>query len=283
MAEIKEEKTGVFYLEIGKSSNGKSVAKRIYHQGGIKIQRPVYLDMGNTPCFYMLNPHGAFLDGDVYEIDIKLQKDSRLTLTTQGANIIYKTPDKEAYQEAHFYLEEGSYFEYLPGATIGYKNARFHQQNIIHLKKGATFLYLDLITPGWSEEGEDFTYTYLRSKTKVYLNDELVVYDHVKLEPEAQQFDVLGYLEGYTHLGSFMVINENINQELIDEVYEMLLAFVKEEEYDLKFGISQLATPGFSIRVLGNMTQYIERLAIECRNFLNKKWYGSALGSLRKY
>lgn len=285
MTEIKNnsEKTGIFHLEIGRDRNGKSVAKRIFHQGGIKIQRPVYLDGGDTPCFYMLNPHAAFLGGDVYEIDIKVHEDARLTLTTQGANLVYKAPNKEAYQETKFYLEKNSYFEYLPGATIGYQNAKFHQRNIVHLKEGATFLYLDIITSGWSPEGEDFTYTYLRSKTEVYLENELVVYDHIKLAPDEQKFNVLGYLEEYTHFGTFMVINEQVDQDLIDRVYGVLEETVKNEDYDMEFGISRLSVPGFTIRMLGNMTQHLENIAFKCRNFLNKEWYGTTLGSLRKY
>lgn len=277
------EKTGVFNLEIGNDRAGKSIAKKIYHHGGIKIQRPIYLDGGDTPCFYMLNPHGAFLDGDFYDINIKLQEEAKLTLTTQGANIIYKTPDNEAYQEANFYLGENSYFEYLPGATIGYKNAKFHQNINVHLEKGATFLYLDTITPGWSPEGKDFTYTYIRSKSQIYLEDELVVYDHIKMAPKEQEFNVLGYLEAYTHLGTFMVVSDKVDQHLIDRVHDVLADMIKEEGYDVKFGISHLSVPGFTVRILANMTQHIEWLALKCRNFINLEWYGTTKGTLRKY
>lgn len=271
--------TGVLNLEIGLDRNGKSISKNIYHQGGIKVQRPIYLDGGKTPCFYLLNPHGAFLDSDIYEMTIKLQEDSRLTLTTQGASIIYKTPKKQAYQEAEFHLAKNSYLEYLPGAIIGYKNASFYQKNVFHLEKGATLLYLEVITSGWSPEGDPFTFTCLRLQSEIYIDEELVVYDHIKLAPGEQDFNVLGYMEGYSHVGTFMVINDNVDDDLIDRVYELLL----EDDYDVKIGISRLSVPGFTIRILGNMTQHIEWLAMKCRNFLNEEWYGTSLGSLRKY
>lgn len=271
--------TGILNLEIGLDQNGKSISKNIYHQGGIKVQRPIYLDGGKTPCFYLLNPHGAFLDSDIYVMNIKLQEESRLTLTTQGATIIYKTPKKQAYQEATFHLAKDSYLEYLPGAIIGYKNASFFQKNEFHLEKGATLLYLEVITSGWSPEGEPFTFTSLRLQSEIYIDEELVVYDHIKLAPGEQDFNVLGYMEGYSHLGTLMVISEEVEDDLINRVYELLL----EEEYDVQIGISRLSVPGFTIRILGNMTQHIEWLAMKCRNFLNEEWYGTSLGSLRKY
>lgn len=276
---VTPELTGVLNLEIDRDRNGKSIVKKIFHQGGIKVQRAIYLDGGNTPCFYILNPHGAFLDSDVYEMDIRLQEKSRLTLTTQGASIIYKTPDKEAYQEAKMYLAKGSYLEYLPGAIIGYKNASFFQKNIFHLEEGATLLYLEVITPGWSPEGDPFTFTSLRLQSEIYKDDELVVYDHIKLAPEEQNLNVLGFMEGYSHVGTFMVVSDEVDDDLIDQVYELLL----EEDYDVRIGISKLSVPGFTIRILGNMTQHIEWLAMKCRNFLNEEWYGTSLGTLRKY
>lgn len=276
---VTPEITGTLNLEIGLDRNGKSIAKKIFHQGGIKLQRPIYLDGGKTPCFYLLNPHGAFLDNDIYEMSIKLQEDSRLTLTTQGASIIYKTPENKAYQEAAFHLEKNSYLEYLPGAIIGYKDANFFQKNIFHLDEGATLLYLEVITSGWSPEGDPFTYTSLRLQSEIYIDEELVVYDHIKLAPSEQDFNVLGFMEGYSHVGTLMVISDEVEDDLIDRVYELLL----EEEYDVKIGISRLSVPGFAIRILGNMTQHIEWLAMKCRNYLNEEWYGTSLGSLRKY
>lgn len=273
------EVTGILNLEIGLDRNGKSIANKIFHKGGIKLQRPIYLDGGKTPCFYLLNPHGAFLDNDIYEMNIKLLEGSRLTLTTQGASIIYKTPINKAYQEAEIHLGKDSYLEYLPGAIIGYKNAKFFQKNVFHLEEGATLLYLEVITSGWSPEGDPFTFTSLRLQSEIYKDDELVVYDHIKLAPGEQDFNVLGYMEGYSHVGTLMVVNDNVDDELIDRVYELLL----EEDYDVKIGISRLSVPGFTIRMLGNMTQHIEWLAMKCRNFLNEEWYSTSLGSLRKY
>lgn len=270
--------TGVLDLDI-ENRLGKSIAKRIYHKGGIKLQRPIYLDGGNTPCFYLLNPHGAFFDGDLYHMKIRVRENARLTLTTQGASKVHRVEEKEAYQETEIYLDKNSYFEYLPDSFIAFKDSKYHQNTKIYLQKGANLLYLEILTPGWSPDQKPFTYNQLRFKSEIYLEEELVVYDHIKFEPGNQKMEVMGFMENYSHLGTFMVIGEQVTEELIKEIHQL----ISKSKHDISFGISELIIPGFTVRIKANMTQHIEWIAMECRNYINKKWYGTALGSLRKY
>ena len=76
------------------------------------------------------------------------------------------------------------------------------------MEKGATFLYCDIITPGWSPEGEQFSYDMLQLINEIYMDDELVVYDHIKLTPATQNMESIGFMEGFSHLGSMIVVGE---------------------------------------------------------------------------
>ena len=42
------------------------------------------------------------------------------------------------------------------------------------MEKGATFLYSDIITPGWSPDGERFSYDKLQLINEIYMDHELV-------------------------------------------------------------------------------------------------------------
>src|SRR5699024_5593841 len=195
--------------------NGRTVAKNVYFQGAFKVMRPVYLSNGTYPCYYLLNPGGGYLDGDTYRMDISLEEDSKLTLTTQSSTKIYKTPTEEVYQESHFHLKKGSYLEYLPDALIAYQDARYFQRNIFHMEQGATLMYADILTPGWSPEGKRFSYDQLRLKNEIHMDGKLAAFDHVKLKPDSQHMNELGFMEGYTHLGSFIVVSEKTTEEFI--------------------------------------------------------------------
>ncbi|MEH7122389.1 urease accessory protein UreD [Bacillus sp. JJ1773] len=270
--------TGVLSLDL-EDRHGKTVAKNVYFQGAFKVMRPVYHDDSGQVCYYLLNPGGGYLDGDRYRMKISIDEGAKATLTTQSATKVYKTPNDYAYQETEISLKKGSYLEYLPDPLIAYQHARYKQKTVIHMEKGATFLYTDILTPGWSPNGEKFTYNSIQLMTEIYLDDQLGVFDHIKLTPAQQKLTELGFMEGYTHLGSMIVIGDQTDSGLLDEIYET----INMEELNIKFGISKLEVPGFSVRVLANSTQVIERIFANCHRLINEKWFNHTPRSLRKY
>ena len=147
------------------------------------------------------------------------------------------------------------------------------------MEKGCTLLYSDIITPGWSPDGEKFSYDKLQLINEIYIENELVVYDHIKLNPAMQNMDGLGLMEGYTHLGSMIVINENTNQDLLDRLYQAIPNSIME----CKIGLSLLPIPGFTVRVLANNTQTIERIFSEFQTIINQEWFNKTPSFLRKY
>lgn len=270
--------TGNLELDLEKR-NGRTVAKHVYFQGALKVMRPVYHNNYSFPCYYLLNPGGGYLDGDTYHMKVSLDEDAELTLTTQSATKVYKTPNKEAYQVTEFYLGKNSYLEYLPDPLIAYKDARYFQKNIVHMEKGATLLYSDILTPGWSPSGERFSYDSLRLVNEIYLDNKLVAFDHIKLNPKSQELDSLGFMEGYTHLGSFIVVGEKTNAALLDQLHDT----IRQESAEFKAGLSQLNVSGFTIRILANSTQVIERVFTACHHLISKEWYQMKPSFLRKY
>jgi len=269
--------TGVLDLDI-EERQGKTVTKNVFFQGAFKIMRPVYLK-GNHPSYYILNPGGGYLDGDTYRMNVGLDQGATATLTTQSATKVYKTPNTPVYQETTIDLKKGSYLEYFPDALIAYKDARYIQKNTVYMEKGATFLYWDILTPGWSPEGDYFSYDSLRLINEIYLEEELILFDHIKLNPNEQNIAGLGFMEGYTHLGSFMIIDEKVTSELLDRLYET----INQQQGDFKAGLSMLEVQGCTIRVIANSTQVIERIFSACHHIISLEWFQSTPSSLRKY
>lgn len=270
--------TGVLELDM-ENRQGRTVAKNVYFQGAFKVMRPVYHNNGTAPCYYLLNPGGGYLDGDTYRMRASLDEGAQLTLTTQSATKVYKTPNSQVYQETIFHLKKDSYLEYLPDALIAYKDARYYQKTIVHMEKGSTLLYSDILTPGWSPEGKKFSYDMLRLKNEIYLEGELVAYDHIKLHPETQRMTDVGFMEGYTHLGSFIVVGEKTDEALLDQLHEA----IEQEQGDFAFGISKLSVAGFTIRIMANYTQVIERIITACHHIISETWYQKTPSFLRKY
>ncbi|WP_422659204.1 urease accessory protein UreD [Paenibacillus sp. EC2-1] len=270
--------TGFLSMDL-EDRKGRTVAKRVYFQGAFKVMRPIYADDSGQVCYYLLNPGGGYLDGDRYRMEISADEGSKVTLTTQSATKVYKTPKSLAYQETEIRLKRGSYLEYLPDPLIAYQDAHYKQKTVVHMEHGATFLYTDILTPGWSPSGEKFSYDTIQLVTEIYWDGMLGVFDHIKLMPQQQSISDLGFLEGYTHLGSMIAVSEQMDNTLLDELYEAIQA----NESDFTFGISKLAIPGFCIRILANSTQTIERILDHCHTIISEKWNDRSPHSLRKY
>lgn len=270
--------TGLLRLAV-EDRNGKTVPKRVYFEGALKVMRPIYHSASGQACYYLLNPGGGYLDGDRYRMEITAEKQARLTLTTQSATKVYKTPKNHVFSETEVHLKEGSYLEYLPDPLIAYQQARFTQKTVVRMDRTSTLFYSDILTPGWSPEDQDFSYEQLRLITEIYVDDELAVFDHIKLQPAHQKMDALGSMEGYTHLGSILAVRENITQNFVNQLYQE----VAESAVDCRIGISRLPIGGFAVRVLANQTQVVERIIERCHHFVCNEWFQTKPSFLRKY
>lgn len=271
--------TGELELEV-KKKGSKTVQNSIYYHGALRLMRPFYLGDKDQAYYTILNPGGGYLDGDRYKTQIRLQENAALFLTTQSATKIYKTPLKPVCQENEFYLEKGSAFHFFPDPVIAYKEAQFDQKNTIYMSKQSTLAFADIITPGWSSDGKNFSYKSIQMRTEIYLDHELAALDHVRLVPDEQNISDLGFMEGHTHLGTLFIICPEV-----DSFFESFTAFIQNIEHvypSCKIGISRLNVSGLIMRILADDTQKIERLFFTSLEYLNSMQNRMTV-SLRKY
>jgi urease accessory protein len=255
----------------------KTILQDSYFEGAFKVTRPVYLDQTGQACLYMMNPGGGYVDGDIYKIEIELEPEAAVLLTTQSSTKIYKTMKQPVVQETNIFLKKGSLLEYLPDPVIAYQHARFKQRTTIRMEQGASLVCTDILTPGWAPDGTKFRYDLLQSRMDVYIDDKLVLFDHLKLVPD-QDIQGLGSMEGYTHFGSMLVVKDGIDSEFLDRLYGIL-----QPSTEVKIGLSILSVCGFVLRVLANRTQDVEELFGRCREVLWGESLGKTAMFLRKY
>ncbi len=270
--------TGVLHLNV-EERKGKTVAKNVYFQGALKVMRPVYHDDSGQVCYYLLNPGGGYLDGDRYQMKVEVGEQAKLTLTTQGATKIYKTPKNYVSQESEIILKAGSILEYMPDPLIAYQNAHYKQKNVFRMDQSAALLYSDIITPGWSPDGEHFSYKTIQLLNEIYIDDKLVVFDHLNLNPSTQNIRGLGFMEGFTHFGSMIAVAGQADSSLLDRLYSI----VETNTHDYKVGLSALPVPGFTIRMFAHSTQVIEGFFSNIHQTISQEWFQTKPCFLRKY
>lgn len=290
------EAIGELRLRIGRRV-GRSIATHQYHRGALRVLHPHYLDESEQVCYVIVNPGGAYLGGDLYVIDFEVDRDARLLLTTQSATKIYKTPGTFAEQRMRITLGPGACLEYAPDQLIAYRQANYRQNAVIEMDESASLILSEVITPGWSPDGEPFRYEQLRLRNEIRRGGRLLAIDNLLIRPPAGTGDgapdnsaaagtaaantVAGpaFMEGYSHLGSLLVVDSRVGPALVDEMHALLQEF----EQDTLTGISQLNGPGFVVRSLSHSTEKLNALIGSLTGLLRRRWFGQGPLDLRKY
>lgn len=259
----------------------RSVAARQFHRGALRVLRPMYLDATGQVTYVVVNPGGAYLDGDRYRMDVAVHDGGDLLLTTQSATKIYRTPHAPAVHQCTVLLDKDSRLEYLPDPLIAYRNARYRQHTRIEMDPSATLVISEVITPGWSPTGEPFRYGEVRLRTSVTMGGYPVVLDNLVLNParDRESMAGLGYLEGHTHVGTVLVLGPRTDEAALETARRHLA----DRADHLQGGVSALPVPGFALRVLGTSTQAVDELIRTVVGDLRTRWFGHPTLNLRKY
>ncbi|MCA0992785.1 urease accessory protein UreD [Guptibacillus hwajinpoensis] len=264
------------YLQLEASERyGKSVLSDAYYNGVFKISRPTYTEEG-LPLVQLIHVGGGYVDGDTYFTKINVRKNAKLAVTTQASTKIYKTRNKQVEQKSVYKLDEKSQLHLKLDPLIAYRDARFIQQTDVYMDKSAVLFLTDIVTPGWSKEGELFPYTCVTSKVKIYQNEKLAVYDHLRLKPDEDVRSLL-QLEGNTHIGSLFFIHPSVSEEWIETLREELSSFP-----DAHFGVSMLPIPGCCFRILAKRTSRIEKVFAAIETFIHRTINNQSAISWRK-
>ncbi|MCT9871303.1 urease accessory protein UreD [Paenarthrobacter aurescens] len=273
-------------LELGVSlRGGRSVALRQFHEGALRVLRPHYLDGSGQVCYVMVNPGGAYLGADLFLIEVEVEAGAELLLTTQSATKIYRTPGSFAEQRMSVRLGEGSRLELMPDQLIAYREASYRQNSHLSLHPTSSLVMAEVITPGWSPDGASFKYEEVRLRNEIHVEtrdgSKLLALDNLLIRPPVNDVTGMGFMEGYSHLGSLVVVDPRVDQALADELDQMA------RDFDAYTGVSLTAaiagTCGLVLRSLSNSTEELNTLLGACTGVLRERWYGQGPLNLRKY
>ena len=251
---------------------GKSKGETTYFSGIAKLARALYLDTDNVPCFYLMQLGGGYVENEKFRTAVHVKKDARAIVTTQAATKVYKCENKlPSYQRNEIILDDNAVLEFITDNVILYKDAMFKQDTTIKLKDTSTLIYTEGLTSGWSPDGNKFQYSSLQMKLRMFINDKPVMLDNLKLDPREDKMQSLGFFEEYTNYSSLIVVDKSVNNSLI----EILRGKLEELNLDVKVGISKLECDGFVLRVLGNLTQDLEKVIFACINYIRREKFSS--------
>lgn len=279
-------KVGILRLKLEKdSATGNTVIKEQYGRVPLFVQRAMYLEetLPDMAYIYIVSPSGGILQGDRYQIDIKLGNNTFAHVTTQGATRIYKMEKNYASQTININVEEESYFEYIPDQIIPYRNSRFYQEVNLNVHDNATMIYSEIIVPGRVASGEAFEYDlcYIKTVGRNQLGKTRFM-DVVKLDPKNKNLRTEGILGKFKVVGTtYIVTKESYVQDLQYEISERIKGL--EVKNTISGGTSILpARQGIIIRILGNSAEDVKEIIFDIVRMARKQIVGASFSGTRK-
>lgn len=258
-------------LTIAKVGN-KYATEKAYFTGIAKLARAIYLDTDGVPCYYLMQLGGGYIEQEQFRTGVHIKKDARAIVTTQAATKVYKCDnDLPSYQRNEIIVDENACLEFISDNVILFKDAMFRQETTINLKSTSSLVYTEGLTSGWSPDGKRFQYSNIQMRLKMFIDGKPVMLDNLKLNPKEDQMDSLGFFEDYNNYSSMIVVDELVDEKFVDVLREK----IKELNLDVRAGITRLECNGFVLRVLGNLTQDLEKITFACINHLRKEKFGA--------
>lgn len=262
---------GELQLRIARDpESGRSYASSQFHRGALRVLRPHYLGgsgagvgAGDGQVSYtLINPGGAYLGGDRFEIDLHLEPGSSLNLGTQSATKIYRTPQGPAVQNTRIYLGEGAVLENLPDPVIVYREGSYVQSTLVEIEPSAMYIAAENLTPGWSPDARHFAFNKLHMRTEIRMQGRPLVVDNLRLVP-SRGTSGLGIMEGFSHSGSLMVVAPELfsgdarEEQAYAQIFEVLSTVTSSLEAAVRCGISKIEG-GFVLRSLAHSSEVID-------------------------
>lgn len=199
----------------------------------------------------LMSASPGILDGDVYDMQVKVGAGSSLHLYTQSYQRIFQMK-LGAKQSFSVHLEAGSSLIYIPHPSVPHKDAVFSSHTVIQMERGSRLLWGEIITCGRKLSGEIFRCRHFQSVTEIHYDGKLVFKDVTLLEPAQIPAGEMGQWEGFTHQGS-LYWHDGVTD--IEGVHDLLSA-----EAGIRGGVSKTAAGALLVRVLGQGGEQLYQL-----------------------
>jgi urease accessory protein len=203
----------------------------------------------------ILNPCGGLFEGDSAEVEVSLQRGAHLYLTTQAATKVYPAEHGQVTrQRLRLRVASGAILEFFPLPLIPFAGARYGQEIHLRVESGGICLLAEVLAPGRVARGERFAYHMLRSRVEGWVDDQLVLFEQLMLQPERTSYAGLGLLDGKSYVATLYVLSTRGLTRWVPGWNRRLT-----EQHGACIGISALAYGGLVVRLLGQTAQEVLR------------------------
>lgn len=167
----------VAHLQLGYQQRGDKT--RLVHskrEGPLAVQRAFYPE-GDVCHTYLLHPPGGVVAGDELNIDLRVEEDARVLLTTPGATKFYRSTGPQASVRQSLHISPGASLEWMPLENIFFPETRSRIITEVHLQSGSQFIGWEINCFGRPSKAERFEQGELTSEMRIFRDSSPVLFD----------------------------------------------------------------------------------------------------------
>ena len=206
-------------LDLGfQKSADKTILARRSQSGPLTVQRPFYPE-GDVCHLYLLHPPGGVVGGDELRINIKLEEQANVLITTPGASKFYRSgcdkhPGRQSSQTQILQVANDCALEWFPQENIFFNHANCQLSTKIELDKKAHFMGWEINCYGRPASGESFESGRVNTRFEVYRNKLPIILDGLTIGDNNALSSAIS-LNGNACFGTFVATQ--IKPELRDK------------------------------------------------------------------
>lgn len=164
-----------------KPGGGATRLDRLYQEGCAKIRLP---RPQGTAEAVLINTAGGLTGGDRVTWQIAAGDSTRLVLTTQAAERVYRSLGAAAEVTTTISVGAGATVEWLPQETILFEESHLRRRLEVDLGAGARFLALEAVLLGREAMGEEAILARFSDDWRIRQDGRLVHAEATRLDPD---------------------------------------------------------------------------------------------------
>lgn len=210
---------------------------------------PIYLDDTGSAYTLLLNPSGGLVGGDRLSIEMSLDTETHVLISTPSANRVYRSLTEPSIQNIHVSIGKGAVLEWAPEPTIPFAGSRFCQRLHVTLDPGATVLLWDAVAAGRIAMGERWAFASLQNEIRIISASGASVLERYHLSGKNGP-DGVGLAGAWDYMGSLFIVNESVEDEVWKKLEEDIVQSLKDRQGRVLGGVSEPAVRGRVVKLL---------------------------------
>lgn len=210
----------------------RTVMVHCRHLGPLRVQKPFYPEEGECHV-YLLHPPGGIVGGDQLSININVEAEARVLITTPGAGKYYRSAGAQAKQQQRLVVGKQALLEWLPQEQIVFDGAQAKLSTQVELDEDAQFIGWDITCLGRPASKDYFLRGCYQTRFELWRGEQVLYTERGLFDGGGDIFSAPWGLRGHTVVGTLVCTSSN--NDLTKKLQKALY-----KRYALAFSVSQL-------------------------------------------